>query len=177
MGYTIPLHLCSSRTHSKHRWCYDQREFEIPSSLHECTVPIQTIPDYRRRLRQARARARLYQFAYNAMVGILHTKKIMIAADVGQFYATEFKNAPAQLNAELKRLGDVMQWRAAIHYFPFGNTGLLSLLYNTNFKSNLRQPRRRAHQRASTRSAVPILIPRFPLLSRQTTKVSQSGVE
>jgi len=82
------------------------------------------------------------QFSYNAMVGFLIIPKyLMVAADIGQFYATEFGNAPPDLNVELERLGDVIQWRAALHYFAFGNTGLLSVLYSDKFQEQLKETR------------------------------------
>ena len=118
---------------------YDQREFErFPAAYTSALFRYKRFQIIAEGFAKRELEFDSYQFAYNAMVGILvWPKKIMIAADVGQFYATEFKNAPAQLNAELKRLGDVMQWRAAIHYFLFGNTGLLSLLYTDQFQEQL----------------------------------------
>ena len=69
----------------------------------------------------------------------------MLAADYGQFYATDFENPPAELNDELKRLGDVIQWRAALHYYVFGNTGLFSLLYSDKFQEQLAENREDEH--------------------------------
>ena len=122
---------------------YDQREFErfpaVNSSVLFRWKRLQVIAEA---FGKQELEFESTQIAYNAMLGVLlWPKKLMLAADIGQFYATEFKNAPPELNVELKRLGDVIQWRAALHYFVYGNTGLLSVLYSDKFQEQLAENR------------------------------------
>ena len=71
------------------------------------------------------------QNAYNVTVGaLLIKKKLMAAADFGQFLASEFTNPPEQFQTDLKKIRDETQWRAALHYYFRGNIGLLSLIYS-----------------------------------------------
>jgi len=71
------------------------------------------------------------QNAYNITVGaLLWKKKLMAAADFGQFRASEFTNPPEQMQTDLKKIRDEDQWRAALHYYFRGHIGLLSLIYS-----------------------------------------------
>ena len=71
------------------------------------------------------------QNAYNVTFGaLLIKKKLMAAADFGQFLASEFTNPPEQFQTDLKKIRDETQWRGALHYYFRGNIGLLSLIYS-----------------------------------------------
>ena len=74
------------------------------------------------------------QNAYNITVGaLLLKKKLMAAADFGQFQASDFENPPDQLQTDLRKIRDETQWRAALHYYFRGNIGLLSLIYSDHY--------------------------------------------
>lgn len=74
------------------------------------------------------------QNAYNVTLGALVIKKkLMVAADFGQFLASDFTNPPEQLQTDLKKIRDETQWRAALHYYFRGNIGLLSLIYSDHY--------------------------------------------
>lgn len=76
-----------------------------------------------------------WQFAYNFQVGfLLWEKRIFLAADVGQFYASDFDEPTNLSNSELNRIADQLQWRLAAHWYVWRNSGLLTLLYTDSFR-------------------------------------------
>lgn len=79
-----------------------------------------------------------WQFSYNATVGVLLVPRwLMIAADIGQFIATDFENLPegidqSDLTQSVRRQTNQLQWRAALHFFAWERNGVLSFLYSDN---------------------------------------------
>lgn len=78
-----------------------------------------------------------WQASYNAMVGVLIVPRwIFLAADFGEFRATNFKNLPAvidsALGSELKRIRGEREWRVALHLYVWRTNGIVSLLYVDN---------------------------------------------
>lgn len=70
-----------------------------------------------------------WQTAWNAQASVLlWPRHLMIAADVGQFLAFDFDEDP-DFDSLLRRPLDETQIRAAIHWFYYRQTGLISLLY------------------------------------------------
>jgi hypothetical protein len=59
-----------------------------------------------------------WQTAYNLQLGILAwSKRLMVAGDFGQYFATDFENPPEFLGADLRRQLGEMQYRAAVHLY------------------------------------------------------------
>ena len=59
-----------------------------------------------------------WQTAYNVQLGILAwSKRLMVAGDFGQYFATEFENPPEFLGADLRRQLGELQYRAAVHLY------------------------------------------------------------
>ncbi len=74
------------------------------------------------------------QLAFNAMVGALVVpKKFFIAADVGQFVASEMGNPPAVFPATLETVQNEFQYRFAGHWYIWKNIGILSLLLTDHY--------------------------------------------
>ena len=71
-----------------------------------------------------------WQMAYNATLGVLvWPKHVMLAADVGQFMASEFDNPPETLETDLRKIKNELRWRVAAHYYFWSNIGIATLLY------------------------------------------------
>lgn len=88
-----------------------------------------------------------WQWSYNAQVGILVIPKyLMIAGDVGQFYATEFDELPAN-NTGLSRPNDEFQWRLAAHVYVWRTVGIVSLLYTDAREENQEEGEADEHDR------------------------------
>ncbi len=84
-----------------------------------------------------------FQLAWNAQVSALVIPKwFMLAADVGSFYATDFKTVPVGgFSSNLPRPLDELQFRAAAHLYFFRNIGILSALYSeTHFEADPDDP-------------------------------------
>ncbi|MEQ8280240.1 MAG: hypothetical protein RKU31_41605 [Deltaproteobacteria bacterium] len=74
-----------------------------------------------------------WQLSYNIQAGLLVIPKwLFLAADFGQFYATEFDD-DVELTSELRRIVDETQARFAAHMYVWRNVGLVSFLYTYRF--------------------------------------------
>lgn len=74
-----------------------------------------------------------WQFSGRAEVGVLVIPKwLLLGADIGAYYSSDFGVVPPELTDELRRLVDQFQWRVALHFFAWRSTGLISLLYTDN---------------------------------------------
>ena len=73
-----------------------------------------------------------FHAAWNVTAGFLAVEKLIyLAADVGGFYATDFKKLPVDgFDADLPRPLDELQVRGAVHFYIWRNVGILTLLYN-----------------------------------------------
>jgi hypothetical protein len=70
------------------------------------------------------------QMAYNVEAGFLvMPNRIMLAADFGQFLGGEMENPPDQLETDLKKQRDEMQWRVAAHIYFWRTIGRFSFIY------------------------------------------------
>ncbi len=59
-----------------------------------------------------------WQNAYNLQLAFLvWPKRVLVAADVGQYLATDFEKPPAQLGSDLRRQIQELQYRSAVHVF------------------------------------------------------------
>lgn len=68
--------------------------------------------------------------AYNVQAGLLvWPKRVLLAADFGEFTASEMKNAHGVLQTDLKKQQDERQWRVAAHVYFWRNIGIVSALY------------------------------------------------
>ena len=71
-----------------------------------------------------------WQMAYNATFGVLvWPKHVMLAADIGQFLASDFDNPPDTLETDLRKIKDELRWRVAAHYYFWSNIGIATLIY------------------------------------------------
>ncbi len=73
-----------------------------------------------------------FHAAWNVTAGFLAVEKLIyLAADVGGFYASDFKKLPVDgFDADLPRPLDELQIRGAVHFYIWRNVGILTLLYN-----------------------------------------------
>lgn len=70
------------------------------------------------------------QLAYNVQLGVLLIpKRLLLAADFGEFLAGEMENPPVELETDLRRQVQETQWRAALHMYLWRNIFTGSLLY------------------------------------------------
>lgn len=71
-----------------------------------------------------------WQVAYNVQMGILPIKKrLLLAADFGQYLATPFERPPATLGYDLRRQNQEMQYRVAAHVFLWRELFMLTLIW------------------------------------------------
>ena len=71
-----------------------------------------------------------FQTAWNAQLSFLIVPKwLMLAGDVGSFYAQDFAGTPV-FDAFLRRPLDELQWRVALHLYWFRNIGVLSAMFS-----------------------------------------------
>ncbi|MBK6683787.1 MAG: hypothetical protein IPG45_04885 [Deltaproteobacteria bacterium] len=74
-----------------------------------------------------------WQMSGRAELGILLIPKwLLLGADIGAYYSSDFGVKPPQISDELQRLVDQVQWRVVLHFFAWRSTGLISLLYTDN---------------------------------------------
>lgn len=118
---------------------YDQREFErFPAAnvnfLFRWKRLLASVEGYGKREFNFGS----WQFAYNVQAGfLLIPKYLFLAADIGQFYASDFeKPLPELVPTELRRLVDELQWRVALHTYVWRNTGVVTLLYTDRFQES-----------------------------------------
>lgn len=90
-----------------------------------------------------------WQWTYNVQLGVLVVPKLLlVAADVGQFYATEFDELPTNVGSSaLKRPNDEFEWRAAAHLYLWRTTGVLSVLYSDRTTENQKPDQKDLHRR------------------------------
>ncbi|MCA9667598.1 MAG: hypothetical protein KC503_18485 [Myxococcales bacterium] len=75
-----------------------------------------------------------WQLGYNLQVGaLLISKWLMLAADFGQYLATEFDSVPASLETDIRKQLEETQWRAALHLYFYRNIGLLSVVFSDRY--------------------------------------------
>ena len=79
-----------------------------------------------------------WQVAYNAMfVALLIPKWLAIAADFGQYYATDFTLPQNLIDTDnLQRQTDELMGRVALHFYFYKNIGLLSAMFRHRFVEN-----------------------------------------
>ncbi|MDH5490469.1 MAG: hypothetical protein OEY14_00700 [Myxococcales bacterium] len=90
-----------------------------------------------------------WQTAWNLQTSILLLpRRLLLAADVGQFVAGDFE-PPDGFDADLRRPLDELQWRVAMHLYWYRNIGLLSLLYaERHIEENVDRPTDRTVERS-----------------------------
>ncbi|MCA9654377.1 MAG: hypothetical protein KC501_30935 [Myxococcales bacterium] len=110
---------------------YDQRSQERYPAAN-----IQAIFRWRRLIVTAESYAKRelnfknWQIAYNAQVGVLPIKKrLMLAADAGQYFTTDFENPPTELGYDLRRQLREFQYRAAAHVYLWRNVFFATLIW------------------------------------------------
>lgn len=89
-----------------------------------------------------------WQASYNVQAGyLLIPKWVFLAADVGQFIASEFPDT-VDIQGELRRIVDETQIRGAIHTYLWRNAGIVTALYTYRFveASRTTQDNRRSHE-------------------------------
>jgi len=71
-----------------------------------------------------------WQTAYNVQLGVLAvSKRLMLAADFGQYLATKFEDPPAVLGYDLKRQIQELQYRAAAHVYLWRDVLFLTAIW------------------------------------------------
>lgn len=71
-----------------------------------------------------------WQLAYNLQLAVLPIKKrLLLAADFGQYLATEFERPPVELGYDLRRQNQEMQYRVAAHVFLWRELFMLTLIW------------------------------------------------
>jgi len=82
-----------------------------------------------------------WQTAWNVQTSILLVPRtLLLAADIGQFYAGSFDEDPV-FDSVLRRPLDQFQWRVAMHWYWFRNVGVLSAMYSqTEIEENPDRP-------------------------------------
>jgi hypothetical protein len=73
------------------------------------------------------------QNAFNVQAGfLLWPKKLLLAADFGQYHADKYDSLPPVLETDLKaelKVPDEQQWRVALHYYFWKSIGVFSVRY------------------------------------------------
>ncbi|MCA9718907.1 MAG: hypothetical protein KC468_29835, partial [Myxococcales bacterium] len=112
---------------------YDQRAAERYPA-----VNIQSVFRYKRLLLMGEVYGKRelefknWQIAYNVQLGVLAVKKrLLLAADFGQYLATPFENAPdaGNLPYDLRRQVQELQYRVAAHVYLWRDVWLLQLVW------------------------------------------------
>ncbi len=71
-----------------------------------------------------------WQTAYNVQLGVLAvSKRLMFAADFGQYLATKFEDPPAVLGYDLRRQIQELQYRAAAHVYLWRDVLYLTAIW------------------------------------------------
>ncbi len=71
-----------------------------------------------------------WQVAYNGMIGVLPWKKrLLLAADAGQYFTTNFEDPPDFLGSDLRRQLREFQYRAAAHVYLWRNVFFATLVW------------------------------------------------
>ncbi|MCR9159237.1 MAG: hypothetical protein ACE37F_09035 [Nannocystaceae bacterium] len=73
---------------------------------------------------------RNFQNAYNVQLGFLPwEKRLLLAADFGQYLATDFEDPPEDIQIDLRRQLQSTQWRTAAHVYLWRNVFFASAVY------------------------------------------------
>jgi hypothetical protein len=71
-----------------------------------------------------------WQTGYNVQLGFLAwQKRMMLAADAGQYYATEFEDPPEVIGYDLRRQRGEFQYRGAVHVYLWRDVFFLTLIW------------------------------------------------
>ena len=71
-----------------------------------------------------------WQTAYNVQLGVLAiSKRLMLAADFGQYIATDFEDPPTVVGSDLKRQIQELQYRAAAHVYLWRDVLYLTAIW------------------------------------------------
>lgn len=71
-----------------------------------------------------------WQTAYNVQLGVLPwAKRLMVAADFGQYLATDFEDPPEMLGADLRRQLRELQYRVAAHVYLWRDVFFLTAIW------------------------------------------------
>ncbi|MCA9687227.1 MAG: hypothetical protein KC457_34020, partial [Myxococcales bacterium] len=71
-----------------------------------------------------------WQLAYNLQIGVLAVKRrLLLATDFGQYLSTAFENPPADLQSDLRRQLQELQYRVAAHVYIWRNVFLAQLVW------------------------------------------------
>jgi hypothetical protein len=72
-----------------------------------------------------------WQYSYNVTAGFLVLpKRLMVAADFGQYKAGDMDDPPDQVETDIKKQRNETQWRVAAHLYFWQNIGVASVLYS-----------------------------------------------
>lgn len=75
-----------------------------------------------------------WQLAYNVQAGLLAIKRrLMIAADFGQYLSSTFENPPEDLGSDLRRQLQETQYRVAAHIYLWRNVFLAQVVFRDRF--------------------------------------------
>ncbi len=75
-----------------------------------------------------------WQLAFNVQAGVLAVKRrLMFAADFGQYLATEFSAPPDELGSDLRRQLKELQYRMTAHAYLWRDVVVLSLVWRDRF--------------------------------------------
>jgi hypothetical protein len=75
-----------------------------------------------------------WQMAFNIQVGVLAVKRrLMFAADFGQYLSTAFENPPDELGFDLRRQLQELQYRVAAHVYIWRNVLMAQIVWRDRF--------------------------------------------
>lgn len=75
-----------------------------------------------------------WQVAFNVQAGVLAVKRrLLLAADFGQYLATDFEAPPAELGADLRRQLTELQYRMTAHAYLWRDVLVMSLVWRDRF--------------------------------------------
>jgi hypothetical protein len=75
-----------------------------------------------------------WQFAFNVQVGVLAIKRrLMFAADFGQYRSTAFERPPVELGSDLRRQLEELQYRVVAHIYLWRNVFLAQIVWRDRF--------------------------------------------
>lgn len=100
---------------------------------------------------------RNWQVAYNVQLGVLPIKRrLMVAADFGQYLASEFENPPDDLGSDLRRQLQELQYRVAAHVYLWRNVFLAQVVWQERWVE--RPPSTQIPDGVDRRSSLRILL-------------------
>jgi hypothetical protein len=75
-----------------------------------------------------------WQLAFNVQVGVLAVKRrLLLAADFGQYLATPFEAPPDELGSDLRRQLQELQYRVVAHIYLWRNVVLAQVVWRDRF--------------------------------------------